>query len=757
MTYDILKRHIVVLLLLFLSVGKMFAQTNFFEMETVDPQRDSVFFSEMSARFDEIRKERPTVALVLAGGGVKGLAHVGVVKYLEEKGVPVDMVLGTSMGGLVAVMYSLGYSAEEMDSIMHAVRWDNIITDDIPRKYFPHDTKKQKDKSAITLPFEFENMPKRLPSGLLYGYNVSNLISSLSVGYHDSIDFVRLPVPFCCIAYDIVSQKEKVWTCGSLFNAARSTMSIPGAFYPVRTQGMVLVDGAVKNNFPTDIAKAAGVDIIIGVDFDVEKKDAEIGNIIDILEQTIMASSDVEKKRKNADLLIIPNMSDYESLEFKGDVVDAVIGEGYQCAAAKEDDIDKILLKTGRSPKILYNKKALNINENKVKLSDVDFEGVNEGEEVYLFSKLQIGIGDFCSRDDIESAVATLYGHDCFNQVSYRLVENDEGYVLTFVCEKKPANSLHLGFRTDTEETVASMFTLGIGSNNVIGSMLNITLKVGLSPYFKTKYEYVPKKGPKFGVSMLNLYRTHFGYEPVLLKHKYNEQSWRNEFRAYIANTHWNNLEVNVGVKIQNMPFNMVSDEVGQTIVRDYGTLYSYAYVSAMFDNLDDGYFPHRGIKAGFDYDFSLSHTHAQFVGANASVVVPLGRIFAVIPSFSGRWIFGDENEDSYMTNQIGGVMNGRYFNHQLAFIGHNGVRQCDDILGTAEMALRCWMGKNSFVALRGGAFIDGRNIDKMNDVVYGAGLQIGYKLFFIPITANIHWNDDSCKMGFYFSMGLDF
>lgn len=757
MTFDVMKKHIAVLLLLLCSAGKILAQANAFDAETIDPQRDSVFLSEMSARFDEIRKERPTVALVLAGGGVKGLAHVGVMKFLEEKGVPVDMVLGTSMGGLVAAMCSLGYSAEEMDSIMHAIRWDNVVTDDIPRKYFPHDTKKQKDRSAITLPFEFENMPKSLPSGLLYGYNVGNLISSLSVGYHDSIDFARLPVPFCCVAFDVVSQKEKIWTNGSFYNAARSTMSIPGVFYPVKTDGMVLVDGAVKNNFPTDIAKAAGADIIIGVDFDFTKKETEVRNIVDIISNTTMTHNDVEKKRKNADLLIIPNTSDYESLDFKGNVVDAIIGEGYKCAAAKENEIDEILVKTGQIFKILNNKKALNINKDKVRLSDIDFEGVTASEEIYLFGKMQIDKGDFCSREDIESAVATLYGHDCFNQVSYRLVEKSDGFLLTFICDKKPANSLHLGFRTDTEETVASMFTLGIGSNNVIGSTLDLTLKVGLSPYFKAQYEYVPTKGPKFGVSMLNLYRTHFGYEPVLLKHKYNEQSWRNEFRVYVANTHWNNLEINLGGKIQNMPFNMVSDEVGQTIVRDYDTFYGYAYVSAMFDNLDDGYFPHRGIKAGFNYDCSLSHTYAQFVGANATVVVPLGRMFAVIPSFAGRWIFGDDNEDKYMTNQIGGVMSGRYFNHQLAFIGHNGVKECDDILGTAEMALRCWMGKNSFVALRGGAFIDGHDIDKMNDVVYGAGLQIGYKLFFIPITANIHWNDESCKTGFYFSMGLDF
>ena len=272
---------------------------------SVDPVKDSIAVEQMRLRMDEIRKTRPTVALVLSGGGAKGAAHVGVIRRIEELGIPVDMVLGTSMGGLIGALYSLGYTPAQMDTIISDIDWRWALSDKLSREFISYEDMKYKEKYMLSVPFYYEkdyfeakvqndqrysiphkqhgefhigadetsglamlkkNLLGSLPSGYIYGQNVNNLISSLTVGYQDSMDFKDLPKPFFCIAADMVSGKAKIWHSGKINQAMRSTMSIPGMFAPVRVDGMVLVDGGLRDNYPTALARKMGADIIIGVD-----------------------------------------------------------------------------------------------------------------------------------------------------------------------------------------------------------------------------------------------------------------------------------------------------------------------------------------------------------------------------------------------------------------------------------------------------------------------------------------------------------
>ena len=271
---------------------------------SVDPAADSVAVQRMRERMDKIRKHRPAVALVLSGGGAKGIAHIGVIKYIESLGIPVDLVVGTSMGGLIGGLYSLGYTTEQMDSLVRRIDWGWAFSDRLPRDYYSYSDARYREKYMISIPFFYEkdyykmmladeyrldpvhrhdvlhigadneegfDMLKRnllgsLPSGYIYGQNVSNLISSLTIGYQDSMSFRELPIPYACVAADMVSGKAKIWHSGKINDAMRSTMSIPGIFAPVRVGGMVLVDGGIRDNYPTQLARDMGADIIIGVD-----------------------------------------------------------------------------------------------------------------------------------------------------------------------------------------------------------------------------------------------------------------------------------------------------------------------------------------------------------------------------------------------------------------------------------------------------------------------------------------------------------
>ena len=310
---------------------------------------DSAAMQEIRARMDEIRKRRPTVALVLSGGGAKGAAHIGVIRYLETVGIPVDMILGTSMGGLVGGLYALGYNVGELDSLVRNMDWSYALSDRVPREYISYSETKYREKYLLSIPFYYKNtdendVAKRhgdfkigadsdksaseliknnligsLPSGYIFGQNVSNIFSSLSVGYQDSLCFNDLPIPFACVATDLVSGTAKIWHNGKINTALRSTMSIPGVFAPVKIDGMVLVDGGMRDNYPTGLARDMGADIVIGVDLSGgNKKYEEINNLGDIITSGIdmLGRSMYEKNVLQADISIKPELKEYNMMSF---------------------------------------------------------------------------------------------------------------------------------------------------------------------------------------------------------------------------------------------------------------------------------------------------------------------------------------------------------------------------------------------------------------------------------------------------------
>ena len=225
-------------------------------LESAHPEADSLAFLKVRARMDSIRQYRPTVGLVLAGGGARGLAHLGVIKLIEELGIPVDVVTGTSMGGLVGGLYALGYKHDQLDSLVRAIEWPIMMSDDVPTEYIGYKLRQYRETYALRIPHHYddEDLADRLkneriadkmasesghssadmlnesisrmglgmPDGFLYGLNVRNMLSSVTVGYQDSISFADLPIPYACVATDLYAMAPKYWTSGSIAPCART-------------------------------------------------------------------------------------------------------------------------------------------------------------------------------------------------------------------------------------------------------------------------------------------------------------------------------------------------------------------------------------------------------------------------------------------------------------------------------------------------------------------------------------------------------
>ncbi|MBR2608933.1 MAG: patatin-like phospholipase family protein, partial [Bacteroidales bacterium] len=451
-----MKRILSFLLIIVCALGS--ARTAY--AYSVDPKGDSIAVNRMRERMAEIRKVRPTVALVLSGGGAKGTAHVSVIKYIEELGIPVDMVLGTSMGGLIGGLYALGYSPEEMDTIVRNMDWNWVMSDKLSREYITYTDMKYKEKYLISIPFYYErdyykmklasehalddvrkheilhigadnedgadflkhNLLGSLPSAYIEGQNVSNLISSLTIGYQDSIDFQTLPIPYVCIATDMVSGKAKVWHSGKINDAMRSTMSIPGVFAPVKTQGMVLVDGGLRDNYPTALAREMGADIIIGVDLSQAKRTyMDVNNIGDIIVQGLdMLGRDVfEVNVQIPDVKIKPWLPEFNSLSFSTEAVDTIMARGWQAAKAQDSLLRDVARRTEEDYVSVRKPKAFDFHSDSLVIADVDVRGVLPREKAMLKNRLHLKFGQKISKGDLEHIVAQIYSTQAYDYVTY--------------------------------------------------------------------------------------------------------------------------------------------------------------------------------------------------------------------------------------------------------------------------------------------------------------------------------------------------
>ena len=769
----------------------------------IDPKADSIAVQQMRERMDQIRQHRPTVALVLSGGGAKGLAHIGVIRYVESLGIPVDMVLGTSMGGLIGGLYALGYDVDQMEELVKSIDWNWVFTDRVSRKYVSYSDTKYKEKYLLAIPFYYEkdyyrmkmmneyrfdpmhkhdilnigadnengadffkkNLLGSLPSGYIFGQNVSNLISSLTIGYQDSTDFKELPVPYTCIAADMVSGKAKIWHSGKMNDAMRSTMSIPGVFAPVRLDGMVLVDGGLRDNYPTALAREMGADIIIGVDLsDPRKTYVDVNNIGDIIGQGIemLMRDGIEKNLLIPDVKIKPNLKGFHMMSFSPRNADTIMVRGYEAALAQDSLLREVALKTAGKYAPAKKKPALGMRQDSLVIADVDIIGVLPREKEILKERIDLKYGEKISREELDDIVARIYGTQAYDYVTYELQGKDEPFDLVLNCRKGPIHQFGLGVRADTEEIVSVMLNVGLNVHKLHGHMFDLSAKISANPYASFHWSYDIPKFPTFNglasirwtdLNMLNLGNNRLNFNYLSAKQE-----------LYLSNIKWKQLDGRVGFRNEVVRMGRV-----QTDIHDcYNCqLLSNDFVSGFLDvgtyTFDDGYFPTKGVNANLSYSWTFTGFPKRFnnfhtLAADAKVVLPIGDIFAFIPSFDCRFLLGD-NVPLPFLNAVGGSLPSRYLDQQMPFVGVTHLSAMRNILTIYRADLRFKVAKNHYLT---GIVNYLRDSDSFKTYADGPGyigtaLEYSYDTIFGPLSANVHWSDLTGKVGVYISAGYNF
>ena len=791
------------LVLAFVPAVTAFSQDKFASSFGLAGESDARALKEINARMDSIRQHRPTVALVLSGGGAKGAAHIGTLKMVEQLGIPIDMVIGTSVGGLIGGLYAIGYGPDYLHRMIRDIDWDLALNDKVHRDYIPYARLRYKEKYVLSIPFYYskedymdnlrtdlqyasgkqgtlhlsaqdggkfkslgDNLLGSLPSGLVSGQNVWSIIASKTVGVSDSTNFFKFPIPFVCVATDLVSGRAKVWHDGDLNLAMRSTMSIPMLFSPVRTRGMVLVDGGMRNNFPADLASEMGADLIIGVDLSDASKDyADIKNLADVIGQGIdMLGNDAFRRNlKITDIRVKPQLKGYDMLSFNLPAIDTMLIRGNEAAEAKREEFE--IVKEWVGPDSLAGRRpiATDIQYVPVLISDIEISGVREEDKKILMRKIKIRPGDMVSREDVEAAVSTIYGYGVFDAVNYEFYGTEEPYVLHIICRKGPVHQLGVGLRADSEELVSALVNVGFFTNSISGKAYDLTAKVGSNPYARMSFIYDAPKVPTFTASASFKWvdRNKFS----IGENRYNISFFEARQEVMLSNMRLYKFDVNGGLRHD---IYRIKHIMGEQVSGDYDISMSTKNYGSVFlrgraDNLDDGYFPSSGYSFGggsqFIWDISAVPAHLfATVDFDGKVVVPLPKGFALIPSFAGRFIFGDDIPIPY-ANILGGLIPGRYVDHQIAFVGINNAVYRQNYLMTARTDLRWNFLKNQYATLTGSyaydfedftRFVNGRH-------VWGVGLEYAYDSIVGPIRANLHWNSLTKKPGFYVSVGYDF
>lgn len=740
---------------------------------------------------------RPKVGVVLGGGGAKGASHIGVLKYIEEMGIPIDYVAGTSMGSIIGGLYALGYTPEEMTKLIATINWSEYIGNKIDRSSMSLETRQRNSTTQLSIPFGHESLFDKdpntslinsLPSAFVNNSSLINLFNDLCVGYQEDMDFNDLPIPFACVATDIASGEEVVIRSGSVPTAMRASMAIPGVFSPVTIGDMVLVDGGLVNNFPADVLKEMGADIIIGVEVTNEKKitQKDIQSLPQLLGRLVVNSTQGKRKtnRELCNVHIVPDVNGFGMLSFTPQAIDTLVGRGFKKAAEYHDQLLEIKQQIDKAAghpvtKELHAPKARNFMDESVTISSIECNNVPERDRRWLMRKSGLKAGNKYSKDEINRTVNLFRGTGCFDEITYTLKEQDstnsdgqldEFYNLSFQMKPAKPHVVGLGFRFDTEEGAALLLKVGLNEKKFGGSKLDLKVKLSYNPRVNLTYTYSRPALANFSVAYEYRDET-FGV--LISKKSINLHYRQQKVSGYISQFHILNFSTNVGLSFSGMKYDLATmDEIAEldTLFRDIRML--TPFVNLTYDNLDDTYFAKHGISANINSCFYYeTKEKGKYFDLNFSVlgyITPKNGRFTIIPQLYGRFSYVPDREHIplSLTNLYGNEIAGRHFEGQMPFIGIRSIDADDSsIMSILRGDLRYnFYGKHYLTAmynvlLSWDILGQGNISDLFALATQGAGLKYSYNTKVGPVSLTGYWSRayEENHFGAYFSFGYIF
>jgi NTE family protein len=439
---------------------------------------------------DDQPSARPRIGLVLSGGGARGIAHVGVIKVLDQLRIPIDLIAGTSMGAIVGGLYASGMPAAELEEVFRTADWSVLLADRPPRA--ERSFRRKSDDFGYLIDFDIGVDASGLifPEGLVQGQNLEMTLKKLTLPSAFIDDFDELPISFRAMATDIATGEAVVLDSGDLATALRASMSAPGVFKPVRYQGHRLVDGGIANNLPIRLAREMGADIIIVVDVGFPLlPESELHSGFELTQQmlTILIGSQVREQLElmgKRDVLVSPELGNFGSQDFQR------AEEALQRGEDKALEIFASLadLSLSREAYAAYRNRVESARQDPPVIDRVMIENESRLSTEVIAARLSELRGKPLDADQLEADIASVYGFDTFEIVTYDLVKDTDGTTLALKATEKSwgPNFLRLGLNIEDDFSGDSNYNIGARLTRVeinsLGGELRGEIQIGETP-----------------------------------------------------------------------------------------------------------------------------------------------------------------------------------------------------------------------------------------------------------------------------------
>ena len=445
------------------------------------------FFLTVQKSFSQEQK-RPKIGLVLSGGGAKGFAHIGVLKVIEEAGIKIDYIGGTSMGAVIGGLYATGYNAAQIDSIFQSTNFDELLNDFIPRSSKNFYEKRNDELYALVLPFN--NFKIGIPEALSKGMYNFNLLSRITRNVRHVKDFNQLPTPFLCIGTNIETGEQVLLNKGNLAQAMLASAAFPSLFSPIEIDGALLVDGGVANNYPIEEVRKLGADIIIGVDVQDDLMDRkELKNATKILVQITNLQSIAKMKNKivNTDIYINPDIKNYGVISF--DKGKEIIRKGEEAAFSV---YEKLLIVANKQD--AYQKPKLKVATDTLQIEKIKINNLNNFTEDYVVGKLRFKEDSKVSYADLQKGINNINATQNFSAINYSFdpKQNKEDLNLTLI--ENPTKT-YLKFGLHYDGLYKSGILVNLTHKKTLFKNDIASLDVVLGDNFRYNYDYYVDNG----------------------------------------------------------------------------------------------------------------------------------------------------------------------------------------------------------------------------------------------------------------------
>ncbi|MCP5208095.1 MAG: patatin-like phospholipase family protein [Hahellaceae bacterium] len=608
---DALKQMAMLFVLLILAPQNGFAEP------------DHEFLSDAPVSVEPIT--RPKIGLVLSGGGARGLAHIGVLRVLEEMQIPVDIVVGTSAGSAVAALYAMGLPIDTIEDRFHLMNWERGFVDELSRNSRSFRRKQEDLAYSIDGSLGIDSSGVRLKQSLIQGQQLRLVLQDLLWEANNITSFDDLPRRYRALATDLETGQAVVLAEGQLSEAVRASMTIPAIYPPVKLENRLLVDGGMANNIPISVARELGAEIIIAVDISTPLADREkLGSVIEIVDQltNFLTRNNADKQiatLSSNDIFIAPELGDVTSSDFSKS--DEIVEIGATAARNKAVELHTLALPDAAWNSFLASKLATYVYETK-KIKRVRILNGTDINTDVIRQRLRVRRGDEFNRAQLEEDIGVIYGLGYFESVSYQLIDEEDGQTLVIKAEKRSWGPNYLRFSFDYEEdfdiestiNVAALFNMT--ELNKYGGELSTAFQVGSEPYLLTNfYQPLATKDAQYLTAGARIAKESFN---LFVDDELVSQIKINPLEVFfgVGQEIGNDLQIEVSMHREK---SNLKAEVGVGAGETERVNHGYGRLSLKFDDLDNSHFPKDGYhvnsnfevystELGSDEDFSLFH-----------------------------------------------------------------------------------------------------------------------------------------------------